>query len=78
MSDSQRFSGCSLTRWSLFSADNGGGFLLFKLSMGELTRSDNPEYGSPEYGLSRLFDLVNPESDLYAVLRVLNKIRMLA
>ncbi|MEM7536041.1 MAG: restriction endonuclease subunit R [Chloroflexota bacterium] len=52
---------------------NGGSFIFFKVAMGEMTES-----GNPEYGMSRVFDLVNPENDLYSVLRIMKKIRMLA
>ncbi|WP_420209150.1 restriction endonuclease subunit R [Candidatus Electronema sp. JC] len=44
---------------------NGGSFLFLKLMPG------NP----PVYGISRVFDLLNPGNDLYAVLSVLKTIR---
>ncbi len=44
---------------------NGGSFLFLKLVPG------NP----PGYGISRVFDLLNPGNDLYAVLSVLKTIR---
>lgn len=33
--------------------------------------------GTPQYSMSRVFDLVNPGNDLYSVLGVLKKIRQL-
>jgi hypothetical protein len=43
---------------------NGGSFVFLKLAM-------NP---TPQYSMSRVFDLVNPGNDLYSVLGVLKKI----
>ncbi|RKZ38699.1 MAG: restriction endonuclease subunit R [Gammaproteobacteria bacterium] len=46
---------------------NGGSFVFLKLVMN----------GTPQYSMSRVFDLVNPGNDLYSVLGVLKKIRQL-
>jgi hypothetical protein len=47
---------------------NGGSYVFIKLLISE----------SPEYGVSRVFDLMNPGNDLYHVLGILKKIRLLA
>jgi len=47
---------------------NGGSYVFLKLLI----------TGSPEYGVSRVFDLMNPGNDLYHVLGILKKIRLLA
>lgn len=47
---------------------NGSSFVFFKVVMGEV----------PQYGMSRMFDFVNPGNDLYDVLKVLKKIRQLS
>ena len=44
---------------------NGGSFLKWVMN------------GTPQYSMSRVFDLVNPGNDLYSVLGVLKKIRQL-
>jgi hypothetical protein len=44
---------------------NGGSFVFLKLVVN----------GTPQYSMSRVFDLVNPGNDLYSVLGVLKKIR---
>lgn len=44
---------------------NGSEFLFFKLMQGEI----------PQYGLSRLFTLINPGNDLYSVLGILKGLR---
>lgn len=47
---------------------NGGSYVFLKLVPG------NP----PAYGISKVFDLLNPGNDLYSVLTVLRNIRQLA
>ncbi len=47
---------------------NGGSCVFLKLVPG----------GSPAYGISKVFDLLNPGNDLYYVLSVLRNIRQLA
>ncbi|MEQ8537449.1 MAG: hypothetical protein RIB93_08300 [Coleofasciculus sp. D1-CHI-01] len=42
----------------------GGSFIFLKVISGE----------SPQYGLSRLFSLLNPGNDLYTVLRILKQL----
>jgi len=44
---------------------NGGSFVFLKLVVN----------GTPQYSMSRVFDLVNPGNDLYSVLGILKKIR---
>lgn len=46
---------------------NGGSYVFLKLMISE----------PPEYGVSRVFDLMNPGNDLYYVLDILKKIRLL-
>ncbi len=46
---------------------NGGSYVFLKLLAGD----------SPTYGLSKVFDLLNPGNDLYHVLAILNNIRQL-
>jgi hypothetical protein len=47
---------------------NGGSYVFIKLIYGE----------SPTYGVSRVFDLLNPGNELYDVLSILKNIRQLA
>lgn len=47
---------------------NGGSYVFMKLVPGN----------SPAYGMSKVFDLLNPGNDLYDVLTVLRNIRQLA
>jgi len=47
---------------------NGGSFVFLKLITDE----------TPKYGMSRVFNMINPGNDLYAVLGVLKKIRQLS
>jgi len=47
---------------------NGGSFVFLKLVFN----------GTPQYSMSRVFDLINPGNDLYSVLSILKKIPQLA
>jgi len=47
---------------------NGGSYVFLKLIFGE----------SPTYGMSQVYDLLNPGNDLYHVLSILKNIRQLA